>query len=96
MNDALPMVMVSWSKLGPGAATTAISAIVVYVMVRLARSQTVHDFMYRDNTRARRVFGIRAADKSQFTEGIVVGFFFAGLLGIAGIVVGISLVIRGL
>jgi hypothetical protein len=89
---SVPAVIdVAWT--GIGILVTLAGAAVCWLMLTLARSDRVLDFMYRDNSRMRARLHGKPADPVVYRRGLRAGFAFAALWGVAGVCVGIGLIV---
>ena len=66
---------------------------VCWWMLTLARSNRVLDSIYTNNSRFRTTAHLKPKDPTRFRRGLRVGLGFAALWGIAGVCIGIGLIV---
>ena len=83
----------NFTWIGIGLLVLAVSTSICGLMLNLSRSEKVQRFMYKDHLRFQRFFHLKIVDYAAFRRGIRVGFGIAAAWGLAGVIIGVGLVI---
>jgi hypothetical protein len=87
------MTSINLGWIGIGALIILGSSTVAWDMFRFARSDRVLKFMYGDQLRFRRELHMKPADPFAFRRGTRAGFMIASAWGLAGVAVGVGLIV---